>query len=223
MPPQHEIHRNTDKRGSSAVQKDACSLPGEPTVRGRGFSHQAWQGEASQAAPVLKSPPAYSGDGRDGGSIPRSGRSPGGGDSPLQYSCPESRADRGAWRGHSPRLKPLSTQAGSSGTKSGVCPGLRQCLKRATRWQHLPELHESWHWEPQQKLLKLKTYFFLLCSLCSRNQTASSPNPVTPRQAPLVPCCLHPQRSPHYSHLCWLTPAQESLPPNSWLQSKTGA
>lgn len=35
----------------------------------------------------------------------------------------------------------------------------------------MPELHESWHWEPQQKLLKLKTCFFLLCSLCSRNQT----------------------------------------------------
>ena len=32
------------------------------------------------------------------GSIPRSGRSPGGGhDNPLQYSCLENPMDRGAW------------------------------------------------------------------------------------------------------------------------------
>ena len=36
---------------------------------------------------------------RDLGSIPRSGRSPGGGNSyPLQYSCLENSMDRGAWR-----------------------------------------------------------------------------------------------------------------------------
>ena len=35
----------------------------------------------------------------DSGSIPVSGRSPGGGnDSPLQYSCQENPMDRGAWR-----------------------------------------------------------------------------------------------------------------------------
>ena len=39
------------------------------------------------------------GDGRDMGSIPGLGRSPGGehGD-PLQYSCLEDPMDRGAWR-----------------------------------------------------------------------------------------------------------------------------
>ena len=37
---------------------------------------------------AIKSPPAKAGDLRDAGSIPRSGRSPGGGHgNPLQYSC----------------------------------------------------------------------------------------------------------------------------------------
>ena len=36
---------------------------------------------------------------RDPGSIPGSGRSPGGGNgNPLQYSCLENSIDRGAWR-----------------------------------------------------------------------------------------------------------------------------
>ena len=47
---------------------------------------------------VVKNPPANAGDVRDAGSIPGSGRSPGGGhDNPLQYSCLESPMDRGAW------------------------------------------------------------------------------------------------------------------------------
>ena len=46
---------------------------------------------------VGKNPPA--GDIRDLGSIPGSGRSPGGGHGgPLQYSCLENPMDRGAWR-----------------------------------------------------------------------------------------------------------------------------
>ena len=45
-----------------------------------------------------KQPPANAGD-RDMGSIPGSGRSPGGGDgNPLQYSCLENPSDSGAWR-----------------------------------------------------------------------------------------------------------------------------
>ena len=35
---------------------------------------------------------------RDAGSIPGSGRSPGGDGNPLQYSCLENPMDRGAWR-----------------------------------------------------------------------------------------------------------------------------
>ena len=47
---------------------------------------------------VVKSPPANAGDVRDVGSIPGSGRSPGGGHgNPLQYSCLENSTDREAW------------------------------------------------------------------------------------------------------------------------------
>ena len=48
--------------------------------------------------PVVKNPPANEGDVRDAGSIPGSGRSPGGEHgNPLQYSCPENPMERGAW------------------------------------------------------------------------------------------------------------------------------
>ena len=44
----------------------------------------------------VKNPPANAGD---AGSIPGSGRSPGGGNgNPLQYSCLGNPTDRGAWR-----------------------------------------------------------------------------------------------------------------------------
>jgi len=52
----------------------------------------------SQVALVVKNPPASAGDERDVGSIPDSGRSPGGGHgNPLQYSCLGNPRDRGAW------------------------------------------------------------------------------------------------------------------------------
>ena len=48
---------------------------------------------------VVKNLPARAGDPGDTGSIPRSVRSPGGGNgSPLQYSCLKNPMDRGAWR-----------------------------------------------------------------------------------------------------------------------------
>ena len=54
---------------------------------------------ASQVALVVKNSPANSGDIKDKGSIPGSGRSPGEGNgSPLQYSCLENPMDTGAWR-----------------------------------------------------------------------------------------------------------------------------
>ena len=53
---------------------------------------------ASQVALVVKNSPANAGDTRDKGSIPDSGRSPGGGhDNPLQYSCLGNSMDKGAW------------------------------------------------------------------------------------------------------------------------------
>ena len=60
------------------------------------FTRNTW---ASWVVLVLKKPPASSGDIRDVGSIPGSGRSLGGGHSnPLQYPCLENPMDRGAWR-----------------------------------------------------------------------------------------------------------------------------
>ena len=45
---------------------------------------------------MVKNPPANAGD---VGSVPGSGRSPGGGrGNPLQYSCQDNPTDRGAWR-----------------------------------------------------------------------------------------------------------------------------
>ena len=47
---------------------------------------------------VVKNPPANAGDIRDAGSIPGSGRSPGGEHgNPFQYSCLKNLMDRGAW------------------------------------------------------------------------------------------------------------------------------
>ena len=48
---------------------------------------------------MVKNLPANAGDAGDVGSIPGSGRSPGGGnDNPLQYACLRNSTDRGAWR-----------------------------------------------------------------------------------------------------------------------------
>ena len=54
---------------------------------------------ASQVALVVKNLLANAGDIKEVGSIPGSGRSPGGGHgNPLQYSCLENPMDREAWR-----------------------------------------------------------------------------------------------------------------------------
>ena len=48
---------------------------------------------------MVKDLPASAGDTGDTGSIPESGRSPGGENgNPLQYSCLENSMDRGAWQ-----------------------------------------------------------------------------------------------------------------------------
>ena len=47
---------------------------------------------------VVKESACNAGDIRDVGSVPGSGRSPGGGNgNPLQYSCLENSMDRGTW------------------------------------------------------------------------------------------------------------------------------
>ena len=49
---------------------------------------------------MVKNMPAYVGDAGDSGSIPGSGRSPGGENgNPLQYSCLGNPIDKGAWCG----------------------------------------------------------------------------------------------------------------------------
>ena len=54
---------------------------------------------ASRVVLMVKNLPANSGDIKDAGSIPGSGRSPGGGHgNPLQYSCLENPMNRGAWQ-----------------------------------------------------------------------------------------------------------------------------
>ena len=58
------------------------------------WSHMGFPGGASG-----KEPACSTGDIRDIGSIPGSGRSPGGGNAnTLQHSCLENPMDRGAWR-----------------------------------------------------------------------------------------------------------------------------
>ena len=53
---------------------------------------------APQVVLLVKNPPANAGDIRDVGSIPGSGRFPGGGHgNPLQYSCLENPTDKGGW------------------------------------------------------------------------------------------------------------------------------
>ena len=48
---------------------------------------------------VVKNLSAYAGEARDAGSIPGSGRSPGGEHgNPVEYSCLENPMDRGAWQ-----------------------------------------------------------------------------------------------------------------------------
>ena len=48
---------------------------------------------------MVKNPPVNAADIRDVGSIPGSGRAPGGGGgNPLRYSCLKNLMDRGAWQ-----------------------------------------------------------------------------------------------------------------------------
>ena len=60
---------------------------------------------------MVKNLPASSGDIGDTGSVPGSGRPPGGGrGNPLQYSRLENPRDRGAWRASAHRVSKGQTQ-----------------------------------------------------------------------------------------------------------------
>ena len=88
---------------SPILQADALTSepPGKPSkwlIGINSFTPHYIPMWASQVVLVVKNPPANAEDIRDAGSIPGSGRSPGGGHgNPLQYSCLENPMDRGAW------------------------------------------------------------------------------------------------------------------------------
>ena len=70
---------------------------------------------------MVKNPPVNAGDLRDVGSIPGSGRSPGGryGD-PLQYSWLENSMDGGAWRATDHRIAESDMTEATYHTRTGV-------------------------------------------------------------------------------------------------------
>ena len=69
------------------------------TSKGTGLCGEKSLPWASQVVLVVKNLPANAGDIRDSGSIPESGRSPGGGHgNPLQYPCLENPHAQRAWR-----------------------------------------------------------------------------------------------------------------------------
>ena len=87
------------RRGSWRAE---VSLYGDPEDLSTSFTVWlligSWKG--FPGGPVVKNPPANAGDIRDPGSIPRMGRSSGGGHgNPLQHSCLENPVDRGAHQG----------------------------------------------------------------------------------------------------------------------------
>ena len=64
------------------------------------YTHESYGSSIGFLSGASNKEPTYQlGDIRDTSSIPGLGRSPGGGHgNPLQYSCPESPMDRGAWQ-----------------------------------------------------------------------------------------------------------------------------
>ena len=78
--------------------KTPCSTTeGTGFIPGRGTKFPYQGSRASKVVLMVKNPPANARDMRDLGSVPESGRSPGGGHGhPLQYSCLENPMDQGA-------------------------------------------------------------------------------------------------------------------------------
>ena len=98
-----------------------------------------------QVVLVIKNLPASAGDLRDEGSVPESGRSPGGGHgNPLQYSCLDNHMDRGAWwdtvhrvTKSQIRLKWLSTSTNPTYCYSsikGSAPFMRQTIQNKEKY-----------------------------------------------------------------------------------------
>ena len=103
----------------------------------------------SQVSLVVKNPPASAGD---LGSIPGSGRSPGGGNgSPLQYSCLENLTDRGVrWAVHKVTKSP--TQLKQFITR--MCYHIdsapfERCREYKPWWTPFPTFHTPVSWSPE--------------------------------------------------------------------------
>ena len=82
---------------------------------------------------MVKTPPDNAGAVGDLGSIPGSGRSPGGGNgNPLQYSCLENPVDRGAWRASAHRVAQSRTRLSDSmqACQWSSCPGPSSASER---------------------------------------------------------------------------------------------
>ena len=72
-----------------------------------------------------KSPPANAGDTRDAGSIPGSGRCPGGGHgTPLQYPCLENPRNRGAWQAAVPGVAESQARLSTHPSRAGTSPNV---------------------------------------------------------------------------------------------------
>ena len=128
----HGVAKNWTRLSDRAATTKMESRGQEPF----GIGYFAQHG-VSEVVLVIKNPPAKAGDVRDTGSIPGSGRSPGGGHGkPRLYSCLGNSTDRGAWwdtvhrvTKSLTRLKWLTHPPGLSVTAhrsccSGVFPGV---------------------------------------------------------------------------------------------------
>ena len=87
---------------------------------------------------LVKNPSANVGDIREVGSIPESGRSPGGGHgNPLQYSCLENPMDRGAWQDTVHEVAESQTRLKRLSKQDASYRGLSSCLDGEYIWSLL--------------------------------------------------------------------------------------
>ena len=92
---------------------------------------------------MVKNPSANAGGIRDEGSIPGSGRSPGGGHgNPPQYSCLENPMDIGAWRATVHRI--VKSQTGLKRLRTQACMQSLTTPKSRTVLQEKKKSPKSW-------------------------------------------------------------------------------
>ena len=103
---------------------------------------------------MVKNPPSKAGDTRDTGSIPELERSPREGNgNPLQYSCPESPIDRGAWQC-------VFVVAGGRSVCFSPWGRTESDTAEATESRHTKHIASM-----LEKLLSKENYFIIFCSV----------------------------------------------------------